>query len=136
MNPLKKLFGGKEKKGELQKPEEKKTLTDLELICGDEKEVYEALSEAMLLHPRRKTESMEEAARAAEKFKEAGDIRNAVMWFRVAGGLAIYKGNVEKVRKFFTECQQLSGEPYPIIKIAKKAVQKAQEYYQKYLKEE
>jgi hypothetical protein len=55
--------------------------------------------------------------------------------YEIAGGLAIYEGNVEKVVEFYSECERLSPDKkYPILKNPEKAVAKAQEYYQKYLK--
>ena len=61
----------------------------------------------------------------------------ARIWYEVAGGLAIYEGDVEQVKKYFSKCKELSpNSAYPILEIPEKAVGKAQEYYRKYLKEE
>lgn len=56
------------------------------------------------------------------------------MWYQIAGGLAIYEGDVEKVVEYFSKCEKLSGASYPILKNPQKAVAKAQEYYEKFLK--
>jgi hypothetical protein len=55
------------------------------------------------------------------------------MWYEVAGGLAIYEGNVKKVVEYYTEAQRILGREYPILKNPEKAVVLAQEYYKKYL---
>jgi hypothetical protein len=57
--------------------------------------------------------------------------------YELAGKLAIWKGDVEKVREFFSQCQKISPNvKYPILKNPEKAIAKAKEYYEKYLKEE
>ena len=125
-------FRKKEKKIDV---ETKKTITELEQLCGDDKETYEALHHTMFLDPRKPGTSMKEAAENAKKFEKAKDLVKARAWYEIAGGLAIYEGNVKKVVEFFTECEKISPDTkYPILKNPEKAVDKAQEYYKKYLK--
>jgi len=115
----------------------KETTTDLEKLCGDDKEVYEALSNTMFLDPRKIGTSIQEAEENAKKFEEAKDFVKAKTWYQIAGGLPIYEGNVKKVIEFFSECEKISpNTKYLILKNPEKAVAKAQEYYKKYLKEE
>ena len=124
----------KKKKEEIDM-ETKKTITELEQLCGDDKEIYEALFNTMFLDPRKVGTSMKEAAENAKKFEKAKDLVRARTWYEIAGGLAIYEGNVKKVVEFFTECEKISQDTkYPILKNPEKAVEKAQEYYKKYLK--
>jgi hypothetical protein len=125
-------FRKKEKKIEI---ETKNTITELEQLCGDDKETYEALHHTMFLDPRKPGTSMKEAAESAKKFEKAKDLVKARTWYEIAGGLAIYEGNVKKVVEFFTECEKISPDTkYTILKNPEKAVEKAQEYYKKYLK--
>jgi hypothetical protein len=124
----------KKKKEEID-IEAKKTITELEQLCGDDKETYEALHHTMFLDPRKTGTSMKEAAENAEKFEKAKDLVRARTWYEIAGGLAIYEGNVKKVVEFFTECEKILPDiKYTILKNPEKAVEKAQEYYKKYLK--
>jgi hypothetical protein len=112
-----------------------KTITELEEICGNDKETYEALLNTMFLDPRKITTSMKEAAENAKKFEKEKDFVKARTWYEIAGGLAIYEGNVKKVVEYFSECEKISpNTKYPILKNPEKAVAKAQEYYKKYLK--
>jgi hypothetical protein len=126
------------KKKEEQKETEtqtEKTITQLEEFCGDDKETYEALYNTMFLDPGKITISMKEAAENAKKFEKEKDFVRARTWYEIAGGLAIYEGNVKKVVEYFSECQKLSpNTKYSILKNPEKAVAKAQEYYKKYLK--
>jgi len=112
-----------------------RAITQLEQICGDDKETYEALWHAMLLDPRKLGTSMKEAEENAKKLEKEKDLVRARSWYHVAGGLAIYEGNVEKVEEFFSKCEKISPDvKYTILKDPEKAVAKAQEFYKKYLK--
>ncbi|MFZ0965593.1 MAG: hypothetical protein WAN82_03080 [Candidatus Bathyarchaeia archaeon] len=115
--------------------EHTKIITELEQLCGDDKETYEALFHTMFLDPRKVGTSMKEAADNAKKFEKAKDFVRARTWYEIAGGLAIYEGNVKKVVEFFSEIEKISPDTkYTILKNPEKAVEKAQEYYKKYLK--
>ena len=94
-----------------EKKEEKKT--ELQVICAGDTEVYEALRYTMLLKPWKIENSMEEAAESKN--------------FWLAGSLAIYAGNVEKVKEYFRK----DGRKWEILEpgITEKAVMKAQQYY-------
>jgi hypothetical protein len=125
----------RKKREEEKMTEPQKIITELEQICGDDKETYEALVDTMFLDPPKIGISMKEAAEKAKDFLRSKDLIKARLWFKIAGGLAIYEGNVKKVIEYFSECQKISpNEQYPILRNPEKAVAKAQEYYQKYLK--
>jgi hypothetical protein len=131
------MFRRKKKNAESEEkaPLKQKTLTELEQLCGDDKEVYEMLLNTMFLDPKKVGVTMKEAAENARKFEKEKDSIKANVWYKVAGGLAIYEGNVKKVIEYFSESQRISGVSYPILKEPERAVAKAQEYYKKYLKE-
>ncbi|MEM1540086.1 MAG: hypothetical protein QXJ07_01715 [Candidatus Bathyarchaeia archaeon] len=116
------------------KTEPQRQITELEQLCGDDKETYEALLNTMFLDPRKIGVSMKEAEENARKFEKEKDLTRARVWYQIAGGLAIYEGNVEKVIEYFSKCEKLSGVSYPILKNPEKAVAKAREYYEKFLK--
>lgn len=114
-----------------------KTMTELEQLCGDDKETYEALLNTMFLDPRKIETPMKDAAKKAKKFEKEKEPLRAKIWYEIAGGLAIYEEDVKKVTEYFSKCEKLSPETkYPILKNPEKAVAKAQEYYKKYLKAE
>lgn len=124
----------RKKKEEAKTTVEARQMTELEQLCGDDKETYAALVNVMFLDPRKIGVSMEEAAENAKKFEKEKDVTRAKLWYQIAGGLAIYEGNVKKVIEYFSKCEKLSpGASYPILKNPEKAVAKAQEYYKKFL---
>jgi hypothetical protein len=109
-------------------------MSELQQLCGDDKQTYEALHHTMFLDPRKVGTSLKDAVENAKKFAKEKNLYRARIWYDIAGGLAIYDGDVKKVVEFFSESQKISGVKYPILDDAEKAVAKAQEYYKKYLK--
>ena len=111
-----------------------KTSTELEQILRDDKEVYEALKHTMFLDPRKIDIPIKEAVENAKKAEKTKDLVKARTYYEIAGGLAIYEGDVKKVVEYFSECQRLSPNmEYTILKNPEKAVAVAQEYYKKHL---
>jgi hypothetical protein len=121
--------------GEEKKPdvEHEKKVSELEQLTGNDRETYEALRSTMFLDPRKVETSLKQAADNAEKSEKDGDMARAGMWYEVAGGLAIYEGNVKKVVEHYTDAARVTGRQYVILKNPEKAVAVAQEYYKKIL---
>lgn len=55
------------------------------------------------------TTSLEEATRQAAGFEAVGDKIRAEVWYRIAGGISLYRGDVEGVRKFFEKAASFQG---------------------------
>jgi hypothetical protein len=110
-------------------------MSELEQVCGNDKEAYEALQHTMFLDPRKISTPMKEAVENAKKFEKEKNLGRAKIWYDIAGGLAIYEGDAQKVMEFFGQSEKISGMKYPILKDAEKAIAKAQEYYKEHLKE-
>ena len=109
-------------------------IDELRQVCGTDDATFEALYQVMFLDPRKIQMTMSEAADTAERLEKENNLGRARVWYDIAGGLAIYEGNAEKVSEFFGEAEKISGIKYPIVREAEKAVTKAQEYYKNYLK--
>jgi hypothetical protein len=88
----------------------------------------------MFLDPRKIEISMKEALENAKKYEKEKNTNRAKVWYEIAGGLAIYEGNAKKVTEFFSESERISGARYPILRRAERAVEKAQEFYKKYIR--
>jgi len=123
------------KKETKELPEEKVGVTDLEKLCLDSPDVFRALKNTMFLDPRKIDVSLEEALSNAKELEKAKDTVRAAVWYKIAGGLAIYSGDVSKVKEYFGKYAKLTGKKPKILEVTEEAVKKAQEYYQKYLKE-
>lgn len=134
MGLLDKIFGRKKEENIVRETSEQSP-TELQLLCEGDREVYQALSQVMFLDPTKIRMTMDEAAKKASEFEKKGDKLKAKIHYEIAGGLAIYKGDVTKVKKYFEKAQQLSRkEEYHILKVPEKAVAKAQEYYRQYIR--
>jgi hypothetical protein len=132
---LPRIFGrGKEEtKSNIQEVPRTEKVSDLEQLAGNDKTAYEAVAQVMFLDPRKIETSMKQAVDDAKKAEKDGDIAKAGMWYEVAGGLAIYEGNVKKVVEYYSEARRVIGREYKILESPEKAVALAQEYYKKYL---
>jgi hypothetical protein len=130
------LFGRKKKEEKLEKQLEKVEKSKLDQVCGNDKEVCEALWHTMFYDPTKIDVTLEDAAKKAAAFEKEEESRRARIWYHVAGGLALWKGDVSKVKRYFGKCAKLAPEmDYEMItKIPEKAVEKAQEFYKKFLK--
>ncbi len=115
---------------------ERVEITELERICGGDDKLCKALWNTMFLTPQKIEASSEEAANMAAEFEKKGNEREARIWYHVAGGLALWKGEVAKVEQYFGKCAKLAPEMgyEPILKVPEKAVEKAQEFYKEFLK--
>ncbi len=105
--------------------------SELEVLCGGDKEVYDALSYTLLLKPPSGL-SMEQILENARRLEESKDLSGAGLQYRSAGQLSLFRGDLKGVREFFTVAQRLTGKEYLIlnVNVLEKAVAKAQEYYQ------
>jgi len=121
--------------GEEIKEEVQTGPTELEKLCAGNSEVLEALRDTMFLDPTKIDVSLEDALANAKEMEKAKDKLRAAMWYRIAGGLAIYEGDVSKVREYFGKYAKLTEKKLKILEVTEEAVKKAQEYYQRYLKE-
>ena len=120
-----------------EKSSDKPRLSDLEEICGDDKEVYEALLETLYLDPRKIKITIDQALEKAKDFERQKNSHRARVLYDIAGGLAIYEGNAVKAKQFFGKSSKLNPDyPYPILNVTERAIARAKEFYDKHLKEE
>jgi hypothetical protein len=129
------IFGRRKEQKKTSAPTVHKAekISELEQLAGNDKMAYEALAQVMFLDPRKIETSMKQAIDNAKKAEKDGDIAKTGMWYEVAGGLAIYEGNVKKVVEYYGEAHRVIGREYKILGSPEKAVALAQEYYKKYL---
>lgn len=101
-------------------------------IAGKDSELYWALSRVMFLDPKRITLSLEQALKQASDQEKTGNRIRAEVWYRVAGGIALYHGDVESVRKFFAKANSIAGDSRREYKIVAEESEKAVEISRKY----
>ena len=106
----------------------------LQELCGGNEELYQALSSLMFLDPKKILTSFENVLNEAREFEEKGNKLRAEVSYRVAGGISLYKGDVEGVRTHFSKAASFAGNSHPeyktIAKRADEAVSVAKKYYE------
>lgn len=86
------------------------------------------------MDPKKISNTLEEAVKQATSFETAGNRTRAEVWYRIAGGLALYKGDPDAVKKFFEKAAAVSGDSKPeyavIARRSQEAVSVARKYYE------
>lgn len=124
----------RKKKEEVKIIESPKEETEFDRFFSKDPDVYDALKDFMFLDPRKIDIDLKEAEKRAGEFDKAGDKIRARVWYKIAGQLAIYEGNISKVKKLFKKYQELNPNvKLKILEIPDKAVKMAQEYYSRFL---
>lgn len=117
---------------------EKKTL--LQELCGDNKELHDALNRTLLLNPETTAkEGIDHYARQAEEYEANQKLRNARIAYQIAGEIALHEGRLQQVQKFFKKAAEVQPnyqfkrafEYFNKEENAEKAIAIAQEYYSK-----
>ena len=124
----------RKKKEEVKTIESPKEGTEFDRFFSKDPDVYDALKDFMFLDPRKIDIDLKKAEKRAGEFDKAGDKVRARVWYKIAGQLAIYEGNISKVKKLFKKYQELNPNvKLKILEIPDKAVKMAQEYYSRFL---
>jgi hypothetical protein len=128
------LLGKKKPQTQTATNPEPAVLSRLQEITGNDEEMYRCMSRLLFMDPKKITTSSEEAVSQATNFEATGDKIRAEIWYRIAGGIALYKGDAEAVRKFFEKAASISGGSKPEYKTiatrAQEAVSIAGKYYE------
>ncbi len=107
-------------------------LSRLQEIVGDDVEMYRAMSRLLFLDPKKITTPLEEAVSQATGFESSGNKIRAELWYRIAGGIALYRGDAEMVRKFFEKAAMIAGGSRPEYKTVASRSQDAASIARKY----
>jgi hypothetical protein len=109
-------------------------LSKLQEITGSDAEMYRSLSRLLFLDPKKITTSLEDAVAQANTFDSMGNKTRAEVWYRIAGGIALYRGDAESVRKFFEKASSIAGNSRPEYKTiatrSQDAVNLARKFYE------
>ena len=106
----------------------------LQELCGGNEELYRALSSLMFLDPKKIPTSFENVLNEAREFEEKGNSLRAEVGYRVAGGISLYKGDVEGVKTHFSKAASVAGNSHPeyktMARLAGEATNVARKYYE------
>lgn len=128
------LFGRKKTQGAATVNSESAMLSKLQDVTGSDAELYQVMSKLLFLDPKRITTPLDEVLKQASQLESSGSRMRAEVWYRIAGGIALYKQDVDGVRKFFEKASSLAGDSRPeyktIAKRAEDAINVAKKYYE------
>ena len=117
-----------------QENQEPMVLSKLQEITTGDEEMYRSLSRLLFLDPKKITTSLEDAVSQAAAFDSTGNRTRAEVWYRIAGGIALYRGDPEGVRKFFEKASSIAGGNRPEYKTiasrSQDAVNLARKFYE------
>jgi poly-D-alanine transfer protein DltD len=81
--------------------------TVLEKLCGNDRELFNALSRTIMLNPEATVkEGMESYNEKAHEHEKAGNNMRARIAYQVAGEIALYEGKISEVQKFFKKAAE------------------------------
>lgn len=97
----------------------------LQEISGDDAELQQVMSKLLFLDPKKITTPLDQVLNQASQLESSGNRMRAEIFYRIAGGIALYKLDVDGVRKFFEKASSLAGDSRPEYKIIAKRAQDA-----------
>lgn len=144
MTPLG-LFRKKEKKTTEKEKEKPKTTPSTEKsllaeLCGNNKELHEILSRAILLNPEVTVkEGIDLHLEKAQQFENDKRPTNARVEYQIAAQIALFEGKLQQIQKLFKKAAEAEPD-YEFRKVfdyfakkenAEKAIEVAREFYAK-----
>ncbi len=111
-------------------------VTRLRELCGGDGDLYAAMSRLMFLDPKKIMTSLERVLSDAQGYEAQGNKLRAEVAYRIAGGISLYKGDLDGVNKYFAKAASFAGDSHPeynyLIKRSSDAVAIARKYYDEF----
>ena len=128
------LFGRKKTQASTAANSEPAAPSRLQEITGSDAELQQVMSKLLFLDPKKITTPLDVVLSQASQLESSGSRIRAEISYRIAGGIALFKLDVDGVRKFFEKASSLAGDSRPeyktIAKRAQDAVNIAKKYYE------
>jgi len=110
--------------------------TRLRELSGGDGDLYQAMSRLMFLDPKKIMISLEQVLKEAQEYEAQGNRLRAEVAYRVAGGIALYRGDLDGVNKYFSKAASFAGDSHPeygfFLKRSSDAVAIARKYYEEF----
>jgi hypothetical protein len=108
----------------------------LRTLCGDDVDLYGAMSHLMLLDPKKILLPLDAVLKEAQDHEARGNKLRAEVSYRIAGGIALSRGDADGVNKYFSKAASFAGDSHPeyqvILKRLDQAVAVARKYYEEF----
>jgi hypothetical protein len=112
------------------------TTNRLRELCGGDDDLFSAMSRLMFLDPKKILISMDRVLREAQDYEAQGNKLRAEVGYRIAGGISLYRGDLDGVNKYFSRAASFAGDSHPeyqiILKRSSDAVAVARKYYEEF----
>src|SRR5437870_3385028 len=112
------------------------TTNRLRELCGGDDDLFNAMSHLMFLDPKKIMIPLDRVLSEAQDFEAQGNKLRAEVGYRIAGGISLYKGDLDGVNKYFSKAASFAGDSHPeyqsILKRSDEAVSIARKYYDEF----
>jgi hypothetical protein len=105
-------------------------------LCGGDADLYGAMSRLMFLDPKKITAPLDQVISGAQSFEAQGNKLRAEVNYRIAGGIALARGDLNGMKTYFEKAASFAGDSHPeyqvILKRSTEAVNIARKYYDEF----
>jgi len=112
------------------------TTTRLRELCGGDDDLFSAMSRLMFLDPKKIMIPIDRVLSEAQDYEAQGNKLRAEVGYRIAGGISLYKGDLDGVNKYFSKAASFASDSHPeyqnILKRSSEAVAVARKYYEEF----
>ena len=133
-----KLGFGKAKQKDPSSGASVETLTTNRLreLTGGDNDLFSAMSRLMFLDPKKIMIPLDRVLSETQEYEAQGNKLRAEVGYRIAGGIALYKGDLDGVNKYFSKAASFASDSHPeyqiILKRSSEAVAVAKKYYEEF----
>jgi len=122
----------KQKDPALETSPESLAANRLRELCGGDADLYGAMSRLMFLDPKKILAPLDKVVSDAQSFEAQGNKLRAEVGYRIAGGIALSKGDLNGVKTYFEKAASFAGDSHPeyqvILKRSTEAVNIARKF--------
>ncbi len=90
----------------------------------------------MFLDPKKIMTPLDRLLSEAQEYEAQGNRLRAEVAYRIAGGISLYRGDLDGVNKYFSKAASFAGDSHPeykiILKQSSEAVAIARKYYEEF----
>ena len=103
-------------------------------LCGGDNDLFSAMSRLMFLDPKKIMIPLERVLSETQDYEAQGNKLRAEVGYRIAGGISLYKGDLDGVNKYFSKAASFASDSHLeyqiILKRSSEAVAVARKYYE------
>lgn len=112
------------------------TTNRLRELCHGDVDLFSAMSRLMFLDPKKIMTPLDQVLSEAQSYEAQGNKLRAEVGYRIAGGISLYRGDIEGVNKYFSKAASFASDSHPeyqnILKRSSEAVAVAKKYYEEF----